>query len=271
MQARAIADMQKGQTTENTLAYQQMRNNLAQVDLQRQEQFRMYNQSNGMTQGNAQRIGGSTGNVLGQLGGVISEYSNLDSTMGFLADSIIGGIGYNMAIKDGYEGFSGENKQLKIQRAMDQAVQEKFMKSTIKSGNEALESINKQSGVLAGELTDTAIDNTDKYYAVQSAIDDSGVEGSGNMERNLDYMKSRDNAANQLRYDMVRGQAEGVGRGMASSFDQLVQNQEQATLSTLINPVQFDMAGAMDASRKLFMNQPTPQDYDMAMFSAFKK
>jgi hypothetical protein len=262
----AYYDSMQGLTTENTLAYQQMQNNLEQVDLHREDQLRMYNQAMSPTQANAQRLGGNSGRNLNGVGAAISQYSNIDSDSAFVANAIFGNVAYNKGMNNG---FSGENDPLKIQRAMDSAVQAKFMRQTIKSGNEALENVNKQSGVMAANLTDTAINNQDNYYAVQSAIDDNGIEGSLNMDRNLDYLKQRDNDANQLQYDMIRGQADNVNRGMAQSFDQLVQQQEQATLSTLINPVQFDLNGAMNASNQMFMNQPTPQDWDMAQASAF--
>jgi hypothetical protein len=274
--ARAYADSMRGEVTEDVLAYRRMQENLEQVNRYRQDQLHQYNQATQWTSSNAARLKDKwaiDATAFGKdykvdasaLGAALNEYSNIDPVAGFIGNAIFGHATYQAGLKNG---FNDENKALKIQRAMDSAVQEKFMRSTVKSGNEALEGINKQSEILAGELTDTAIDNTDKYYAAQSAIGDNGIEGSRNMSRNLDYVKSRDDAAAQLEYDMIRGQADSVGRGMAESFNQLVQQQEQATLSTLIAPVQFDMQGAMDASRQLYMNQPTAQDIDMAITGA---
>jgi hypothetical protein len=268
----ANEDIQAGNAlTENTVALQQMVNNYDQVVLERENQLNRYIQSSGAAQGNAARLkAGSTGLWgvnNGAMGSIISAYSNIDPSMGFIADAVFGGTSYSGSADD----YRGDNKALKIQRSMDRAVQEKFMKSTIKSGNEALENVNKQSGVLADNLNGTAIGNQNKYYAAQSAIQDSGIEDSRNMARNLDYIKSRDKADIQLQYDMIYGQAEDVGRGMAASFDQLVQRQEQASLSTLINPVQFDMAGAINAGNELFMNQPTALDFDNAILSALPK
>lgn len=270
--AKAYSDAMNGTITEDTLAYRRMQDNLDQVDRHRLNNLNQYNQSTAWTAENARRLGvkkantaGPDGSDMTDIGDILGAYSEIDPVAGFIGNAFFGKSAYDAGL--GW-GFNDENKALKIQRSMDRAVQEKFMKSTIKSGNQALEGINKQSGVLAGELTDTAIGNTDKYYAVQSAIDDNGIEGSSNMSRNLDYMESRDNAATQLQYDMIRGQADSVNRNMAESFDQLVQQQEQATLSTLIAPVQFDMAGAMNASQQMFMNQPTAQDIDYAIKSA---
>jgi hypothetical protein len=263
--AKAYADSMKGEATEDVLAYRRMRENLEQVNRYRDSQVNQYNQASQWTASNAARLGRGAANTYSQIGAALNEYSNIDPVAGFLGNAVFGHAAYQAGLENG---FNDENKALKIQRAMDRAVQEKFMKQTVKSGNQALEGVNKQSALLAGELTGTAITNTDKYYYAQSAIDDNGIEGSMNMSRNLDYMKSRDNAAAQLQYDMIRGQADSVGQGMAESFNQLVQQQEQATLNTLIAPVQFDMQGAMTASRQLFMGQPTAQDFDMAVTSA---
>jgi hypothetical protein len=268
--AKAYADSLKGEVTEDVMAYRRMQENLEQVHRLAEYNLNQYNQATQWTSSNAQRLGKSAGDIgmginANVVGAVLNEYSNIDPTTSFIGNAIFGHLAYQAGLKNG---FNDENKALKIQRAMDRAVQEKFMKSTIKSGNQALEGINKQSGILAGELTDTAINNTDKYYAAQSAIDENGIEGSLNMSRNLDYMKSRDDAATQLQYHLIRGQADSVGRGMAESFNQLVQQQEQATLSTLIAPVQFDMAGAMNASRELMLKQTRAQDIDTAITSA---
>jgi hypothetical protein len=277
--ARRVAEYQNIPVEELTeeqrndiLAHQQMQANLNKAA---QHQYDAVNQYNQATQGatdNIRRISakapmlsGFGGSVYNNAGAMFSTLSEFDPLAGFFGNAMIGGQAYRQGLAFG---FNGENKGLNIQRAMDQAVQEKFMKGTVKSGNEALGDLNKQSGVLAGNLTDTAMNNTDKYYAAQSRIDESGIEGSLNMSRNLDYLKSRDDTANQLQYDMIRGSADNVGRGMANNFNQLLQEQEQNTLQTLVAPVQFDMLGTMKASQQFKMNQATAQDWDFAIKSA---
>ena len=260
--ARAIGDTINGVITGDVLAERRMQENLEQVNRYRDMQLHQYNQATAWTSANAQRLGGNSRSAYGLAGSILNEYSNIDPTAAFIGNAIAGKLAYDTG------DFNSENKALKIQRAMDLAVQEKFMKQTVKSGNQALEGINKQSQILGGQLTDQAVQNTDNYYAQESFIQDNGIEGSSNMSRNLEYGKQRDRAAVQMQYDMIGEQAQGVQRNMAESFDQLVQSQEQATLQTLIAPVQFDTAGAMQASRNFFMNQPAAQDIDMAIAGA---
>jgi hypothetical protein len=58
-------------------------------------------------------------------------------------------------------------------------------------------------------------------------IDSSGIEGSGNMERNLQYGKSRSEAAREAARDMehaMMGQeAQGLGDSLVQSFGDLPQ------------------------------------------------
>jgi hypothetical protein len=158
--------------------------------------------------------------------GAINGLNAVDPDMAFMANGLLSNMGTTLG---SIFGFNGENEQLKIQRTMDKAVQEHFMKDTVKQGNYVLEDINRQSGVLRGQLTDQAIANRDKYYGVSGFIQDSGIEGSRNMGRNLEYMKGRDAARTQLEYELMGAQADSVSRSTASRFDRLFRHGRPAS------------------------------------------
>ena len=233
------------------------------LNTQRKDALRDYNESTRVAERNAQLVGNKG---LSAAAAALRGMNKLSPDSAFLDNMILGNWAHLEGMLGG--GFSGENQQLDTQKALDKAVQEKFMRQNVREGNRALEGINRQSEVLGGTLTDQAIGNRNSYYAQEAAIQGSGIEGSGNMSRNASYGRGRDEASRQLQYDMITDQGLGVGRSMADNFDQLVQSQEQNTLSTLINPVQFDMAGAMQASNDLWMKQPSIEDYDKASGNA---
>ena len=250
---------------QSVLASNRMINNFNAVNERRMGALERYNAAQPGAAMTGRLLGGDKGQVFQGIGGAIAGLNAVDPDMAFMANALATNIGATMG---SLLGFSEENQRLRIQRTMDNAVQERFMKDTVRQGNYALEDINRQSSVLQGRLTDEAIANQDKYYGIDSFIQDSGIEGSANMGRNLAYMKGRDQARTALEYDLLGAQADNVARGMAGSFDQLVQSQEQATLQTLMAPAQFDLGGARQSSLEWGMGAPTPNDYINAVYSA---
>jgi hypothetical protein len=81
--------------------------------------------------------------------------------------------------------------------------------------------MNRDSRRAAMQMTDGAINQSNAYGLGRQAAAMSGVSGSGNMERNLDYSRDMADAQNQLAYDMMNGQANDYSKAMAYSFGEL--------------------------------------------------
>jgi hypothetical protein len=103
------------------------------------------------------------------------------------------------------------------------------------AGNEQAraDAVNLQNEARGAALADSAIAAGSAFGSGMQNIDSSGIEGSGNMERNLQYGKSRSEAARDMEHAMMGQEAQGLGDSLVQSFGDLSQSK----------------AGAMQAAR----------------------
>jgi hypothetical protein len=102
------------------------------------------------------------------------------------------------------EGRNGEARA----RIMDQAARD-------------TRDMNLEAESAGGQITDSAINRANAYESGMAAVGRSGIEGGGNMERNLQYGRSRGEAQEQLMYDMMSNRAGDYSNAMAQSFSEL--------------------------------------------------
>jgi hypothetical protein len=112
--------------------------------------------------------------------------------------------------------------------ALAEARNEQERTAIMGEAGKAADSMNLQNTARTEALTDAAIGQESALDRGMQGIDLSGVEGSANMERNLQYGKSRAEAGEQLQYDMMNMEAQGLADGMANSFSDLSQNKAGA-------------------------------------------
>jgi hypothetical protein len=75
-----------------------------------------------------------------------------------------------------------------------------------------------------------AIGQAGQFANAQAAMGSSGISGSKNMERNLQYGMDRADAEAQLQFDIMGNNAQQVENSMAQSFDQLTRNKAGAMI-----------------------------------------
>lgn len=90
------------------------------------------------------------------------------------------------------------------------------------------ENMNLAARAQAAGMADSAIAQANAYGAGMQGIAMNGIEGSANMERNLQYGQDRADAEEQLAFDLQGKQAADLGASMVNSFDQLSQGKQQA-------------------------------------------
>jgi hypothetical protein len=127
--------------------------------------------------------------------------------------------------------------------AMAEAGNEQARRGIMESAEQAAKGMNLQNAARGAAMTDSAIANRSAFDMGMQSIGMSGIEGSANMERNLQYGKSNAEAAEQMRYDMMNAEAEGLGNSMAKSFSDLSYGKSQAMQEAWGNSVGGNRAG----------------------------
>jgi hypothetical protein len=98
----------------------------------------------------------------------------------------------------------------------------------MKGAESQADAMNLQNAARSGALADSAVAADSAFESGMEGIDSSGIEGSGNMERNLKYGKSRAEAARAMEHEMAGQEARGLGDSLVQSFDDLSQSKAGA-------------------------------------------
>jgi hypothetical protein len=110
-----------------------------------------------------------------------------------------------------------------------------------------LRDMNLEAVKTGGRLTDSAINRENAYGGGMAAVRAGGVEG-GNMERNLEYGRSRSEAGDQLMFDMMNDRADDYANAMAQSFSDLSAYKGRQTAGAWSDTLR-GLSGAADADR----------------------
>jgi hypothetical protein len=121
----------------------------------------------------------------------------------------------------------------------------------LKEAEARTDAMNVENANTTAGMTDSAIARAGEYESAMQGIDSSGVEGSANMQRNLDYGQSRAEAAEQLQYDMMGNRAQELNDAMVNSFSDLSQNKAAAMTGAWGNSVR----GQSDALTQNYMDK----------------
>ena len=90
--------------------------------------------------------------------------------------------------------------------------------------------MNEMNAVAGARMGGAAIGQAGQFENAAAAIGQSGISGSKNMERNLQYGRDRADAEQQLQFDLMGNSAEQVQNSMAQSFDELSQGKAGAMI-----------------------------------------
>jgi hypothetical protein len=118
-------------------------------------------------------------------------------------------------------------------RAMQNAQNEHARNDIVAQGDAAAQDMNFAARGTSAQMTDNAIAQANSFESGMQGIGASGIEGSANMERNLQYGQSRADAQEQMQYDMMSDQAGDLSNEMAHSFSNLSQMTQQAGTNAL--------------------------------------
>ena len=127
-----------------------------------------------------------------------------------------------------YGWASQANEAANLAGAMADARNTQAQRGIMDSAKQAAKGMNLQNAARTAAMTDSAIANQSAFDMGMQSIGMSGIEGSANMERNLQYGKSNAEAAEQMQYDMMNAEAEGLANSMAKSFSDLSQRRAGA-------------------------------------------
>jgi hypothetical protein len=146
-----------------------------------------------------------------KIGGAIAE--NVLSNVGDAAGGALRGWG-NAVAAEGAATQAG---------AFAEARNEQARQGMMEQAGRDMRDMNAQNAATGLQLTDSAIAQANAFGTGMQGIDSSGIEGSANMERNLQYGQSKADAAEQMQYDMMNNAADDYSKGMAASFSDLSQ------------------------------------------------
>jgi hypothetical protein len=114
--------------------------------------------------------------------------------------------------------------------AMAEAGNIQARRDLMNQANSQFDQMNMMNAAQGARMGDAAIGQAGQFANAQAAIGNSGISGSKNMERNLQYGKDRADAEAQLQFDIMGNNAQQVENSMAQSFDQLTQNKAGAMI-----------------------------------------
>jgi hypothetical protein len=136
------------------------------------------------------------------------------------------------------------------------------------------DAMNLQNAARGAALADSAIASDNAFESGMADVGMSGIEGSGNMERNLKYGKSRSEAARDMEHAMMGQEAQGLGGSLVQSFDSLSQGKAGAMQSAWGGSM-ADFNAGLTAQYKqtgeaVMAAQTSPQDRRMVEEQALK-
>jgi hypothetical protein len=180
--------------------------------------------------------------------------------------SLMGGVAQNMGDVLGGMDRAGDwaAKAANMAGAMAEAQNGQARNAVMKQAAGQADAMNAQNAAQTAGMTDSAIAGMNAYEGGMGAIGMSGIEGSENMERNLEYGKSRAEAESQMQYDMMGKEAQGLGDAMASSFSDLSQGKAAAMQNAWGGSIAGSnaelTAGYRQTGAEVMANQTTPND-----------
>jgi hypothetical protein len=118
-------------------------------------------------------------------------------------------------------------------RMMQNAQNEHARNDIVAQGEGAAQDMNLAARGTSAQMTDNAIAQANSFESGMQGIGASGIEGSANMERNLQYGQSKADAQEQMQFDMMSDQANDLSDSMAHSFSDLSQMTQQAGTNAL--------------------------------------
>jgi hypothetical protein len=123
--------------------------------------------------------------------------------------------------------------------------------AVMRQAGTAARDMNLQNAAQTAAMTDSAIANRNAYESGMADIGMSGIDGSANMERNLQYGKSRAEAEQQMQYELMGNEAADLSGSMAQSFGELSQGKTRDMQSAWSEVV----TGAKEANTAQWMAQ----------------
>jgi hypothetical protein len=216
------------------------------------------------------RAGNSgTGAAIGVRSLMANKEGGFDSLADETAADFAGGVAQNMGDILGGLGRAGDwaakaNEAASMAGAMAEAQNGQARSAIMKQAEGQADAMNAGNAAQTAGMTDNAIAGMNAYEGGMADIGMSGIEGSENMERNLEYGKSRAEAGAQMQYDMMGREAQGFSDSMANSFSDLSQNKTAAMQGAWGGSIAGSGAGlTADYGRtgqEVMMNQINPND-----------
>jgi hypothetical protein len=124
---------------------------------------------------------------------------------------------------------SAANEAAGYAGAMRDAQNDRARADLMGQAGQAARDMNLQNAAQGAAMTDSAIANQGAYDMGMQSIGMSGIEGSANMERNLQYGMDRADAEQRLQYEIMGNGAEDLSNSLAQSFGDLSQGKAAAT------------------------------------------
>jgi hypothetical protein len=191
------------------------------------------------------RIGAAAANVMG----------DVVQTMGDMTGGMLRG--NEMREKaDAAAGYAG---------AMAEAQNSQARAAIMKQAEGRADAMNLQNAARTADITDGAIAGMNAYESGMAGIGMSGIEGSENMERNLEYGKNRAEGEAQMQYDMMGMEAQNFSDSMANSFSDLSQGKSAAMQGAWSGSMADSMAGLTAEygriGQEVMAVQPTNAEY----------
>jgi hypothetical protein len=219
---------------------------------------------------------GNLGNALGLLteGLVEDEDGNIGGAgrLGVYAAKNAGDIAGGVLRAGGWAAKADEAANMA--GAMAEAQNSHARAALMGQAGEAADAMNLRNMARTGEMTDAAVANAGAFESGMQGIDMSGIEGSENMERNLQYGKSRSEAQADLQYEMMNQEARGLENSMARSFSDLSQGKAGAMRDAWgqsIGRSQADLTALyQDTAAQQMALQPTANDEAALLAEAAK-
>ena len=209
------------------------------------------------------------GATLGLGAALGAESSTAQGFVGLLGDAAalagdIGG-GYLHGMNQADEARSAMTKAANLAEAGNIQARNQL----VKDANSAYGQMNSANAAAGANMTDAAIGQAGAFESGMQAIGSSGISGSGNMKRNLQYGQDKADAQEQLQFELMGNQAQGVQDAMVNSFDELSNNKAGAmadayagTLGGLINQ---DRQITQQYQQQAMALAPTHNDYMAAI------
>jgi hypothetical protein len=120
---------------------------------------------------------------------------------------------------------------------MADAQNDQIRNQLIENAKREAEGMNASNAAAAAGMADSANAAAFSAERQQAAIADSGIEGSSNMGRNVEYGLDREEAQARLQYDMMAQGARDMSGRLANSFSELSQNKAGAMRGAWNNAV----------------------------------